>query len=210
MGRTQKRSMVLIPPGGGKQVLLHTCCAPCSGAMIEAMRNAGIEPTLFFYNPNIHPRREYEIRKEENIRYARAQGIPFFDGDYDVTEWFVRARGLEHEPERGERCSRCFDLRFERSALFAHENGFAVFTSSLGFSRWKDLQQVNESGERAASRYPGLVYWTHNWRKAGGQQRGVAISREEKFYRQNYCGCIYSLRDMRERQQATGSVVRSG
>lgn len=199
MGKRRKESEPLIPPGGEKRLLLHTCCAPCSGAMIEAMRRAGLELTIFFYNPNIHPRREYEIRKEENIRYAGEHGIPFFDGDYDVKEWFSRAKGLEHEPERGERCSRCFDLRFERSALFAHENGFRFFTSSLGFSRWKDLQQVNASGERAAARYPGLAYWTYNWRKGGRQQRGIEISREKNFYRQEYCGCIYSLRDMRQR-----------
>ncbi len=198
MGKRNRESEQLIPPGGEKRVLLHTCCAPCSGAMIEAMRRAGLELSIFFYNPNIHPRREYEIRKEENIRYAQEHDIPFFDGDYDVKEWFVRAKGLEHEPERGERCSRCFDLRFERSALFAHENGFRVFTSSLGFSRWKDLQQVNRSGERAASHYPDLVYWAHNWRKGGRQQRGIEISREHNFYRQEYCGCIYSLRDRRE------------
>ncbi|HFC52965.1 MAG TPA: epoxyqueuosine reductase QueH [Gammaproteobacteria bacterium] len=168
--------------------------------MIEAMRKAGIELTIFFYNPNIHPRREYEIRKEENIRYARRHGITFFDGDYDSDAWFERVKGLEREPERGERCSRCFDLRFERSALFAHENGFRAFTSSLGFSRWKDLEQVNASGERAASRYPGLTYWTRNWRKGGGQQRGMEIAREEGFYRQEYCGCVYSLRDMRVRR----------
>jgi len=172
--------------------------------MIEAMRKAGLELTIFFYNPNIHPRREYEIRKEENIRYAEAHGIPFFDGDYDTDAWFERVKGLEHEPERGERCSRCFDLRFERSALFAHENGFRVFTSSLGFSRWKNLEQVNASGERAAARYPGLTYWTHNWRKGGGQQRGIEIAREEGFYRQNYCGCVYSLRDSRRPPQGRG------
>ncbi len=163
------------------------------------MRSAGLELTIFFYNPNIHPRREYEIRKEENIRYAQVHGIPFFDGDYDVKEWFERAKDLEHEPERGERCSRCFDLRFERTALFAYENDFTVFTSSLGFSRWKDLRQVNERGEHAALHYPGLSYWTHNWRKNGRQQRGIEISREEDFYRQIYCGCVYSLRDMRAR-----------
>ncbi len=205
MGRKRnRREAPLIPPGGERRILLHTCCAPCSGAMIEAMRKAGLELTIFFYNPNIHPRREYEIRKEENIRYAEAHGIPFFDGDYDTDAWFERVKGLEHEPERGERCSRCFDLRFERSALFAHENGFRVFTSSLGFSRWKNLEQVNASGERAAARYPGLTYWTHNWRKGGGQQRGIEIAREEGFYRQNYCGCVYSLRDSRRPPQGRG------
>ena len=209
MSKRKRESESLIPPGGEKRLLLHTCCAPCSGAMIEAMRNAGLELTIFFYNPNIHPRREYEIRKEENIRYAQEHGIPFFDGDYDVKEWFRRARGLEHEPERGARCGRCFDLRFERSALFAHENNFRVFTSSLGFSRWKDLQQVNDSGERAASHYPDLVYWAHNWRKGGRQQRGIEISREQNFYRQEYCGCIYSLQDRRKWQRRRESQRHS-
>jgi len=209
LSKRKRESESLIPPGGEKRQLLHTCCAPCSGAMLEAMRNAGLELTIFFYNPNIHPRREYEIRKEENIRYAQEHGIPFFDGDYDVKEWFRRARGLEHEPERGARCGRCFDLRFERSALFAHENNFRVFTSSLGFSRWKDLQQVNDSGERAASHYPDLVYWAHNWRKGGRQQRGIEISREQNFYRQEYCGCIYSLQDRRKWQRRRESQLHS-
>ncbi|HWL47820.1 MAG TPA: epoxyqueuosine reductase QueH, partial [Sphingomonadaceae bacterium] len=109
---------VLVPPGGETKVLLHSCCAPCSGEVMEAMTASGIDYTIFFYNPNIHPRRVYLLRKEENVRFAEANGVPFVDADYDTQNWFKRARGLEHEPERGRRCTACFDMRFERTALY--------------------------------------------------------------------------------------------
>jgi len=162
---------------------------------MDSFIDSGIDFTVFFYNPNIHPRGEYEIRKNENIRYARKKNIPFIDADYDRDQWFKRAKGLEWEPERGKRCSVCFDMRFERTALYAIENDFKVFTSSLGISRWKDMNQINQSGIRAASRYSNLVYWTYNWRKKGGSQRMYEISKQEQFYQQEYCGCVYSLRD---------------
>jgi epoxyqueuosine reductase len=102
---------------------------------------------------------------------------------------------MEHEPERGIRCTMCFDMRFERTALFAHENGFPVISSSLGISRWKNFDQINDSGARAAGHYPGITYWTFNWRKKGGSSRMLEISKKENFYMQEYCGCAYSLRD---------------
>ena len=151
----------LVPPNNKKRVLLHTCCAPCCGEVIQAMLASKLELTLYFYNPNIHPKREYELRKEDNIEYAKQYNIPFIDADYDKDEWFLRVKGLEKAPERGERCTKCFDMRFERSALYAHEHGFDVFTSSLGISRWKDMDQINDSGQRAAARYPSLDYWTY-------------------------------------------------
>src|SRR5690606_13463489 len=95
----------LEPPVPGARVLLHSCCAPCSGEVMEAMLESGIEYSIFFYNPNIHPRTEYEIRKRENIAFAEKHGIEFIDADYDKEEWFARARGMEHEPERGVRCT---------------------------------------------------------------------------------------------------------
>lgn len=194
----------LQPPQGEKQVLLHSCCAPCSGEVIEAMVKAGLDLTIFFYNPNIHPVKEYKLRKEENIRYAKKLGIPFVDADYDVQDWFARAKGMEMEPEKGKRCTMCFDMRFERTALYAHEHGFKVFTSSLGISRWKDMDQINESGIRAASRYPGIIYWTYNWRKHGGSARMYEIAKREEFYQQEYCGCVYSLRDTNLWRQKQG------
>jgi len=113
----------LILPDNGKKLLLHSCCAPCSGEVMEAIMASEIEFSVFFYNPNIHPKKEYELRKEENIRFAEKHGIPFIDADYDVDNWFERAKGMELEAERGIRCTMCFDMRFERTALYAHENG---------------------------------------------------------------------------------------
>ena len=185
----------ISPPESGGPVLLHSCCAPCSGELMEQMVAADIPFSIFFYNPNIHPKAEYEIRKSENIRFARDMNIAFIDADYDTDAWFTRVNGLEWEPERGARCSACFDMRFERTALFAHENGFPTITSSLGLSRWKDMTQINGSGTRAAARYNQVSYWTYNWRLNGGAARMYTISKREQFYKQEYCGCVYSLRD---------------
>jgi predicted adenine nucleotide alpha hydrolase (AANH) superfamily ATPase len=195
---------VLVPPGGEKKVLLHSCCAPCSGEVMEAMLASGVEYTIFFYNPNIHPEREYLLRKDENIRFAEKHGVPFVDCDYDTDNWFARAKGMEWEPEKGARCTMCFDMRFERTALYAHEHGFPVMTSSLGISRWKNMNQINESGKRAVLPYEGLTYWDFNWRKGGGADRMVEIAKREQFYQQEYCGCVYSLRDTNRRHRNMG------
>ncbi len=185
----------LVLPNGADKLLLHSCCAPCSGEVMEALLASGINFSIFFYNPNIHPVQEYEIRKQENVEFAHKHNIPFIDADYDKDNWFERVKGLEMEPERGIRCTACFDMRFERTALYAHEHGFPVICSSLGISRWKDMNQINTSGVRAASRYPQLEYWTYNWRKNGGGARMYEIAKRENFYQQEYCGCVYSLRD---------------
>jgi len=171
---------------------------------------AGIRFTVLFYNPNIHPLAEYELRKEENVRYAQQLGVPFVDLDYDKENWFERVKGLEWEPERGTRCTACFDMRFERSALYAAEHGFSVFSSTLGISRWKDMDQINGCGKRAAARHTGLQYWDYNWRKAGGSQRMISIAKHEEFYQQEYCGCVYSLRDsnLYRLQQGRGKIIR--
>lgn len=185
----------LVLPNGADKLLLHSCCAPCSGEVMEALLASKIDFSIFFYNPNIHPVQEYEIRKQENIAFAKKHNIPMIDADYDKDNWFARVKGLEWEPERGKRCTACFDMRFERTALYAYEHGFPVISSSLGISRWKDMNQINESGVRAASRYPNIEYWTYNWRKDGGSERMYQIAKRENFYKQEYCGCVYSLRD---------------
>ena len=130
--------------------------------------HAGLRHRLlyFFYNPNIHPVKKYEIRKNENIRFGEQHGIEFIDADYDMDNWFELVKGLEHTPERGERCTVCFDMRFERTAQYAYEHGFDTITSSLGISRRKDMNQIKGCGERAAARYQDLEYWTYNLAKA--------------------------------------------
>lgn len=185
----------LVLPNNANKLLLHSCCAPCSGEVMEALLASEIDFTIFFYNPNIHPIQEYELRKNENILFAEKHNIPFVDADYDKDRWFERVKGLEWEPERGKRCTACFDMRFERTALYAYEHQFPVISSSLGISRWKDMQQINGCGERAASRYANMTYWTYNWRQKGGSERMYDIAKRENFYKQEYCGCVYSLRD---------------
>ena len=186
---------LLVLPYQADRLLLHSCCAPCSGEVMEALLSSKINFSIFFYNPNIHPLQEYLLRKEENIAFAEKHQIPFIDADYDKDNWFARVKGLEWEPERGKRCTLCFDQRFERTALYASEHGFSLISSSLGISRWKDMNQINEAGLRAAARYPGMHYWTYNWRKNGGAARMYEIAKREQFYQQEYCGCVYSLRD---------------
>jgi predicted adenine nucleotide alpha hydrolase (AANH) superfamily ATPase len=202
----KKERLKLMVPGGESKILLHSCCAPCAGDVMAEMKRSGIDYTILFYNPNIHPIKEYEIRKNENKRFADKLGVPFVDLDYDKKAWFHKVKGYEHEPERGYRCTLCFDMRFERSALYASENGFKIFSSTLGTSRWKNLEQINGCGVRAAERYKAMTYWTFDWRKKGGANRMVEISKDEQFYQQEYCGCAYSLRDTNQSRLKRGKA----
>ncbi len=186
-------------PHNEKKILLHCCCAPCSGSIIRRMVGEGIDPTVYFYNPNIYPREEYERRKREVVRDAQKMKVPFVDADHDADLWFEKTRGHEEDAERGERCGMCFEMRLGKTAAYAAEHEFKVFTTSLGISRWKDPEQVTRAGKRAASLFSGLIYWDYNWRLHGGQEQMERISREENFYRQRYCGCLYSRRDSIQR-----------
>ena len=133
-------------PMGETRVLLHTCCAPCSSAIIEAMMSSGITPVIYYCNPNIYPYEEYIIRKDECTRYAQALGLEIIDADYDHENWLTAMKGLENEPERGGRCLKCFKLRLLRTAKYARDHGFKVITTTLASSRWKSLDQINEAG----------------------------------------------------------------
>ncbi len=182
-------------PNGHSNLLLHSCCAPCSGDIMLRLIESDIKYTIFFYNPNIHPKEEYILRKKENQEFAKKHNIPFIDSDYDVRNWFQGVKGLEYEPERGKRCTNCFDMRFIKTAKYAFHNNFSLISSTLGISRWKDMNQINQSGVQAASQFPGIDYWTFNWRKNKGSENMIKISKKENFYMQEYCGCVYSLRD---------------
>jgi len=133
-------------PDGCSEVLLHACCAPCSSAIVEWLLNNGVCPTIFYYNPNIWPREEYEIRKNESKRHAEGLGIRWIDGDYDHDNWLKGVCGLESEPERGRRCELCFTLRLMATARKAQELGIRYFTTTLASSRWKSLDQINRAG----------------------------------------------------------------
>jgi predicted adenine nucleotide alpha hydrolase (AANH) superfamily ATPase len=211
MSKEIAQRQVLKTPNAVKKVLLHSCCAPCAGEVMEAILASNLQLVVYFYNPNIHPKLEYEIRKSENKRFCDKLGIDFVDDDYDKDNWFERIKGLEYEPERGLRCTSCFDMRFEKTALYAYENGYRLFTSSLGISRWKDMKQINDCGFRAALKYDDLLYWDFNWRKKGGSERMVQIAKKEKFYQQEYCGCVYSLRDTNKwRKKNNRPIIKKG
>ena len=175
------------------KLLLHACCAPCSGAIIEALVKEGVRPAVFFSNSNIVPLSEYELRRDECRRYCESYGLDFIEDEYSHSDWRVIAQGHENDSERGERCMQCFRFRLHRAAKYAHENGYNVLATTLASSRWKDLSQVNPAGEWACSLFPGLKWWPRNWRKGGLQQRRSEIISEQNFYNQNYCGCEFSL-----------------
>lgn len=191
---------VLSLPHNKKKLLLHSCCAPCSGEIISSLTLSNITFSIFFYNPNIDTEKEYLKRKEEIVKYANKLSVSFFDLDYNHDEWKEKTVGMENEPEKGKRCSACFSLRLEKTASFAHEHEFGAFTTSLGISRWKDFNQVCQCGLQAAKKYHGLAFWDHNWRKNGGSERMEKVSKQENFYRQSYCGCEYSKQTSRKDQ----------
>ncbi|KAL9185734.1 hypothetical protein ACHAXT_003511 [Thalassiosira profunda] len=204
--REEGHQSLCAPPPGVTRVLLHSCCAPCSGAMVEEMCSSPAldEVVVFFYNPNIHPRKEYEIRKEENKRFCEQLDIGFVDFDYDPENWYARMKGMEYDPERGRRCTECFDMRMERAALYAHEHGFHAIATTNATSRWKDAEQVDASGYRAAARYEKLQYWCQDWQSDEMTLRKYEISAKQRFYKQEFCGCSYSLRDSNEWRKANG------
>lgn len=185
-------------PGWETTVLLHTCCAPCSSAIIEAMLKNGITPVIYYCNPNIYPLEEYEIRKNECTRYAQSLGLEIVDADYDHEDWLEAVKGLENEPERGGRCLKCFKLRLLRTAEYAAQRGIKVITTTLASSRWKSLDQINEAGRWACQQVAPsdgrVIWWDRNWRKNGLQERRLQIIKEYDFYNQLYCGCEFSMR----------------
>ena len=190
-----KHKSAIVVPEGVSEVLLHACCAPCSSAIVEWMLHNGVTPVIFYFNPNISPLGEYEIRKKESKRHADSLGVRWIDGDYDHTAWLDEVRGLENEPERGARCLRCFSMRLVASALMARQLGIVYFTTTLASSRWKSLQQIEEAGERAQQQVPGTVFWNQNWRKGGLYERRNQLLKEYGFYNQLYCGCEFSMRN---------------
>jgi len=184
------------------RVLLHACCAPCSSAIVEWLVQHDVCPTIYYYNPNIWPREEYEIRKQESKRHAESLGLEWIDGDYDHNAWLEGVCGLESEPERGRRCEQCFTLRLTATARKAAELGIPYFATTLASSRWKSLDQINRAGLMAeqvvnvqrSTFNVQCKFWPQNWRKGGLQERRNQLLKEYNFYNQQYCGCEFSMR----------------
>ncbi len=176
------------------KLLLHSCCAPCSSYCLEYLSEY-FDITVFFYNPNIEPKEEYEFRKEEQKRLLSMMGFQektaFKEGRYDPEYFRAKVRGLENEPERGSRCDVCFRLRLNETALAAKENGFDFFTTTLSVSPLKSAEKLNSVGEELQEKY-GVKYLSSDFKKRGGHQRTVELSKKYGLYRQDFCGCIYS------------------
>ena len=176
------------------KVLMHSCCAPCSSYVIEYLSNY-FYLTIFYYNPNISPKEEYEKRKEEQIRLINSMDTKYkvniIDCDYDNDIYEKNIKGLEQEPERGRRCDVCFRLRLEKTALKALEMEYDYFGTTLSVSPYKNALVLNEIG-LAIEEKLGIKFLVSDFKKRNGYKRTIELSREYDLYRQNYCGCKYS------------------
>lgn len=176
-----------------KKIILHACCAPCASYPIKKLIEDEYKPVVFFYNPNISPLKEYEIRRDELKNYCKKLEIEFFEGDYDIKEYYSAVRGLELEPEKGKRCSVCFNLRLLKTAQFALLKGIDSFTTTLSVSPHKNSNQIFEEGRRVEA-ITGVKFIEYNFKKQDGFKISRQIARENNMYAQTYCGCSYSMR----------------
>ncbi len=183
-------------------LLLHTCCAPCSTAVIARLSDF-FKITIFYYNPNIEPYEEYLKRKEEQQRLLKVfpskYPLAFLDCDYENEKFHAMAKGLEEEKERGPRCFKCYRLRLEKTALKAKENHFDYFGTSLTVSPYKNAQKLYEIGLELAKEY-GVSYLVSDFKKEDGYRKSIMYSKEYQLYRQDYCGCIYSKKEREEKK----------
>ena len=175
----------------GKKLILLSCCAPCSCGAIKQLANGEIDGIddfiVMFFNPNIFPESEYKKRLDEQIKYCEKLGVKYVIGDYNHADWREHVRGLETEPERGARCSKCFAYRFCYAAQYAKKHGYNAIASVFGVSRHKDQHQVDNSAQQSCDE---IEYLPIKW----NEQLRQEINRESEFYRQNYCGCEFSIR----------------
>ncbi len=178
----------------GTPLLLHSCCAPCSSACLERLHDF-FRVSVFYYNPNIGDVAEYEKRKAEQIRFLMETGwADIVDCDHDAEAFCLAAKGLEAEPERGARCYRCYALRLSETAKKAKELGIEYFATTLTLSPLKNVEWLNEIGEKVGDRY-GVKYLYSDFKKQGGYARSIQLSKQYGLYRQDFCGCQFSKRE---------------
>lgn len=180
--------------GRRPSLLLHSCCAPCSSYVLEYL-NQYFDISIFYYNPNISPKSEFDYRVNEVKRLIgelpHENDIKFIEGEYDSSVFFDMARGMETLPEGGERCFKCYELRLRRSAQEAQKGGFDYFTTTLSISPHKNAQKLNEIGAALSEEY-GVKYLFSDFKKKNGYKRSCELSEQYGLYRQNYCGCVFS------------------
>lgn len=189
------------------KLLIHSCCAPCSSYVLEYLANY-FEITVFYYNPNIFPEEEYSKRvaelKQLLDKMPLPKGIHLIEGSFYPEEYYRLVKGMEEEPEGGNRCFACYELRLKETARLAAENQFDYFTTTLSISPYKNAEKLNEIGERLAGEYK-VAFLPSDFKKRNGYKRSIELSGEYNLYRQDYCGCVYSKRerDLRKDNPAT-------
>ena len=174
-------------------LLLHSCCGPCSSAVIERL-SAHFRVTVFYYNPNIEPEEEYLHRLSEQKRLLGILQIPLLECEWDHDAFACFAEQMKDEPEGGARCTACFALRLNKTAQLAKQHGFDYFTTTLSVSPHKDPIRLNELGGKYALQY-GVKHLPADFKKKNGYLRSLQLSKEYDLYRQDYCGCLYSKAD---------------
>lgn len=184
-------------------LLLHSCCAPCSSYVLEYLSQY-FEITVFYYNPNIYPESEYRERAGEQERLIREMNtenpVHFLEGQYDTSAFYAMAKGHETDPEGGERCFRCYELRLREGAAAAKQGGYDYFTTTLSISPLKNAQKLNEIGTRLGEEY-GIPYLQSDFKKRNGYKRSAELSARYGLYRQDYCGCVFSWRSENETEE---------
>lgn len=185
------------------RLFLHACCAPCSSYVLEYLSRF-FSVTVFFYNPNISPKEEYEKRVSEIQRLISemefVHPVAFVEGEYKPEDFYEMARGLEDVPEGGERCFRCYRLRMEEAARLAEQGGYDYFTTTLSISPLKNAGKINEIGQELSQIYK-VEHLPSDFKKKNGYKRSIELSHEYGLYRQNYCGCVFSKRESMEKQR---------
>lgn len=190
----QQMEEVLDGLSSRPRLLLHSCCGPCSSAVIERLSGA-FALTVYYYNPNIYPESEYRRRADEQARLLEALGVPMVEAEYDPAVF--EAIGMGDQPEGGARCKACYALRLEQSARYAKEQGFDWFCSTLSVSPHKNAAWLNELGQALATQY-GLSWLPNDFKKKNGFLRSLQLSEEYGLYRQSWCGCRYSWQERKE------------
>ncbi len=203
--QAEMESIILNHQNAGEipTLLLHSCCAPCSSYVLECLSEY-FKITVLYYNPNIYPDEEYFKRVKEQQqfieRFPAKNPICFVEGDFEKERFYEMAKGLEGTPEGGERCFRCYELRLREAAIYAQEQGLDYFTTTLSISPLKNAGKLNEIGLALAEEY-GVKYLVSDFKKKNGYKRSVELSHEYGMYRQEYCGCVFSMRQRRTKIQ---------
>jgi predicted adenine nucleotide alpha hydrolase (AANH) superfamily ATPase len=180
-----------------QKLLMHICCAPCATHVFEILAQV-FDITGFFFNPNIHPPREYALRLAEARRYCEYASIPLISPPYEPRTWFSSVKGFEHTPEGGERCMRCYRMRMEETARSAAAHAVSRFGTTLTISPHKNADAINHIGEKLAVSYD-ITFHAADFKKNNGFRKSCELSKKHNLYRQSYCGCIYSRRNSAKR-----------